>query len=67
MADNLIRIRLVQRPSPRDLEYFALHYFRLRGVYDVPLELANDLIQFGYAVVEDSSSPVTDITLSNIP
>ena len=66
MADNLIRIRLQRLPSPRDLEYFALRYLKVNGVYDMPLQVANDLVEFGYASPEDIA-PLTDIPDSVLP
>jgi hypothetical protein len=58
---NDIRIRLIRLPSARDLEYFALKYLRLNGIYEVPLELAKDLIEFDYAMPTDGSEPLTSL------
>jgi hypothetical protein len=58
---NDIRIRLTRLPSARDLEYFALKYLRLNGIYEVPLELAKDLIEFDYAMPSDGSEPLTSL------
>jgi len=56
---NLIRIRLRQLPSARDLEYLVLRYLKVDGVYDVPVQVAHDLIQFGYASPGDGSEPLS--------
>jgi len=69
MSNDVIRIQLTRLPSARDLEYFALRYLRVNGLYDVPLELAKDLIEFGHAmpsghvgdVLTDLSDPPTGI------
>jgi hypothetical protein len=55
----MIRIRLTRLPSTRDLEYFALRYLELNGVYEVPLEMAKDLIEFGYATPSGASQPLS--------
>ena len=68
MSNEVIRIQLTRLPSARDLEYFALRYLRVNGLYDVPLELAKELIEFGHAtpsghgdVLTDLSDPPTEI------
>ena len=67
MADNLINIRLHRLPSARDLEYFALRYLKVNAVYAVPLEVAKDLVEFGYASPEDVVAPLSDISDSILP
>lgn len=61
MSNEVIRIRLIRLPFARDLEYFALRFLRLNGVYAVPLELAKDLVEFGYAMPTDGDDPLTNI------
>ena len=58
MSSDMIRIRITRLPSARDLEYFALRYLKVDGIYEVPLELANDLIEFECATPSDG--PLTD-------
>ena len=65
MVNAVVRIRLTRLPSPRDLELFALKYLSVPGVYEVPLELAKDLVEFGYAMPSDGSEPLSDI--SDVP
>jgi hypothetical protein len=57
---SLARVRLIRIPTPRDLEYFVRRYMKLNGVYEVPLEVAKDLIEFGYASPDDSAASVSD-------
>ena len=64
MSNDVIRIQLTRLPSARDLEYFALRYLRVNGRYDVPLELAKDLIEFGCAMPSQGGDPLTDISNS---
>jgi len=41
------------------LEYLVLRYLKVDGVYDVPVQVAHDLIQFGYASPGDGSEPLS--------
>ena len=65
MPQHVIRIRLSRLPSVRDLEFFALRYLKVNGVYEVPLELAKDLVEFGYAMPSDGNDPLT--TIGDVP
>ncbi len=58
---TLMRVRLTQLPTARDLEYLVLRYLKVDGVYDVPLHVAHDLIEFGCALPCDSAEPLTDL------
>jgi hypothetical protein len=57
---SFARVRLIRMPPPRDLEYFVHRYIKRNGVYEVPLEVAKDLIEFGYASPEDSAASISD-------
>jgi hypothetical protein len=59
---DLVRIRFTRIPHPRDLEYFALRYIRLDGVYEVPVDLAAELVEFGYASLGNASEPLNDLS-----
>ena len=68
MVNNVIRIRLTSLPSPRDMEFFALKYLSVNGYYEVPLELAKDLVEFGYAMPNDGNDPISSISeVQDIP
>ena len=58
---NLTRIRLTRLPSARDLEYLVLRYLQVDGVYDVPAEMATELIGFGCASCADGSVPLSPL------
>jgi hypothetical protein len=59
---NLTRIRLTRLPAARDLEYLVLRYLQVDGVYEVPTQVANDLIEFGYALPGSRTEPLTGLT-----
>lgn len=61
MLKHVIRIHLTRLPSARDFEFFALKYLKVNGVYEVPLEMAKDLIEFGYAMPADGTDPLNSI------
>ena len=61
MSNDVLRVRLTRLPSPRDLEYFALRYLKVNGIYELPLEVAKDLVDFGYALPSDGADPLTPI------
>ena len=61
MSNDVIRIRLTRLPSARDMEYFALRYLRVNGIYELPLELAKDLIEFECATPSDGREPLSDM------
>ena len=42
------------------MEYLSLRYLRVNGVYDVPLLMAHDLIEFGCAEHARESAPLSD-------
>ena len=67
MSTEVIRIRLTHLPSVRDLEYFALRYLTVNGVYETPLLVAQDLIEFGYAEHVDGTATSTDIEPFDVP
>ena len=57
---ELVRIRFTRIPPARDLEYFAMRYIRLNGVYEVPLEMAAELVEFGFASLARASGRVDE-------
>jgi hypothetical protein len=66
VPNGIIRIRIAQLPNARDLEYLALRYVRVSGVYNVPLALAHDLIESGCASAASDSDPLTDIVATDV-
>jgi hypothetical protein len=61
MADDLVRVRLTRLPPARDLEYLVLRYLRVNGIYVVPLSLAVDLVELGYALPDDGPDPPSEL------
>ena len=61
MTIEKVRVRLTRLPLAKDVQYFALRYLRVNGVYEVPLGLAHDLIASECALPCDDSDPLTDI------
>ena len=59
---ELVRIRFIRIPPARDLEYFALRYIRLNGVYEVPLTIAAELVESGFASLGHDSDPLYDFS-----
>jgi hypothetical protein len=47
-----LRIRIIKRPSPTDVEGYDVRHFEIGGVYDVGRCLADLLVISGYALVE---------------
>jgi len=47
-----LRIRIIKKPSPHDVEGYDVHRFEVGEVYDVGPRLADLLVIGGYGIVE---------------